>query len=148
MIYPIAKTAPPHSVDLPESCVKDYEEARDIAHASPRGAAALLRLCIEKLCKEIGGEGQTLNENIASLVKEGLPDRVTKALDIVRVTGNEAVHPGTMTGDDHTDQVNSLFDLVNIIVEQMISKPKHLDDLFKKLPANARNAITKRDGNK
>src|SRR5690606_19122630 len=54
MIYPRKITAPPPHPDLPPSCLHDFEEARAIAAASPRGAAALLRLCIQKLCAALG----------------------------------------------------------------------------------------------
>ena len=59
---------------------RDYEEASAILDASPRGAAALLRLAIEKLCKELGENGRDLNADIASLVRKGLDPRVQKAL--------------------------------------------------------------------
>lgn len=148
MIFPTTKTSPPHSIDLPEPCIKDYEEARSIAQASPRGAAALLRLCIQKLCKELGKSGKNINQDIAALVKDGLSVQVQQALDVVRVIGNEAVHPGVMTEEEHEAQVYSLFNLVNIIVEQMISQPKELNALFENLPVSARQAIAKRDASK
>jgi hypothetical protein len=42
------------SNDLPIDIRQDFEEARLIATESPRGAAALLRLAIQKLCRELG----------------------------------------------------------------------------------------------
>lgn len=146
MIYPNVVAAPSRHVDLPESCWDDYEEARQIAGLSPRGAAALLRLVVQKLCKELGKAGKQINEDIASLVKDGLPVRIKEALDIVRVTGNNAVHPGTLTRDDHAAQVNSLFMLVNIVVDQMITQPKKIAAMHAALPPSALEAIKRRDG--
>jgi hypothetical protein len=38
-----------------------------------------------------------------------------------------------------------LFGLVNLICEKMITEPKHVTELFQKLPEDARKAIEKRD---
>ncbi|WP_204524174.1 DUF4145 domain-containing protein [Corticimicrobacter populi] len=148
MLSPQTTSAPMPHANLPDACSRDYSEARSIAQASPRGAAALLRLCIQKLCVELGQPGKNINSDIAALVKEGLPTRVQQALDIVRVVGNEAVHPGVMTEEDHADQVHTLFELVNIIVEQMISQPQRLENMFASLPEGSREAIAKRDSKK
>ena len=73
--------------------------------------------------------------------------RIQKALDFVRVTGNNAVHPGEMDIKDDKDLVNKMFKLVNMVVEEQITKPNELDELFKKLPERAIKAIEKRDKN-
>jgi Domain of unknown function (DUF4145) len=96
MLYPRARYDTEPADDLPEDIKRDFNEAREILDRSPRGAAALLRLCIQKLCKHLGLPGKRIDDDIATLVKGGLDSRVQKALDIVRVIGNEAVHPGTM----------------------------------------------------
>ncbi|HWS85132.1 MAG TPA: DUF4145 domain-containing protein [Ktedonobacteraceae bacterium] len=85
----------PHpSTDMPEDVAKDFNEARSVFSGSPRSSAALLRLAVQKLCKCLGQSGKKINDDIAALVKAGLTPRVQKALDIVRVIGNNAVHPG------------------------------------------------------
>lgn len=146
MVFPTEREADAPNVDMPGSLVGDFEEARGIVNQSPRGAAALLRLCVQKLCKELGEKGQNIDDDIASLVKKGLNPIVQKSLDVVRVVGNEAVHPGTIDLKDDRETALQLFKLVNLIVEQMISLPKSISAIYDSLPENKRNAIARRDG--
>ena len=145
MVYPLHSSAEPASSDLPEDIRKDVEEARLIATLSPRGAAALLRLSIQKLCAHLGQPGKNLNTDIATLVTNGLPAKVQQALDTVRVIGNDSVHPGELDIRDDADTVRSLFRLVNFIVEKMITEPAQIDSIYGSLPAAKRDAITKRN---
>jgi len=69
LIFPVSTQAPPPNVDLPTDLLVDYKEASSIVGYSPRGAAALLRLCLQKLCKIIGESGKDINQDISSLVK-------------------------------------------------------------------------------
>jgi hypothetical protein len=145
LVYPIASGAPLPNPDLPEDIRTDYEEARTIASLSPRGAAALLRLAIQKLCKHLGEPGEKINDDIKSLVKKGLSVQVQQALDVVRVTGNNAVHPGQIDMQDDPERAQVLFTVVNLIAERMISEPKRLAELFEQLPEDAKEAIARRD---
>ena len=146
LIEPAKLTSPLAHPDLPEACQSEYEEARKVLPHSPRASAALLRLCIQKLCKELGASGKDITADIAKLVKDGLDAKIQKALDIVRVTGNNAVHPGTLDLQDDPARVSKLFKVVNLIVEEMITKPKEIEDLYGGLPDRAKQAIQKRDG--
>lgn len=146
LIWPGESEAPPANPDLPLDIRNDYEEAGAIMHRSPRGAAALLRLCVQKLCIFLKEDGKNINDDIASLVKKGLDVRVQQALDIVRVVGNDAVHPGQMDLRDDRETAEELFALVNLIAEFMISQPKHVEAMYNKLPESKRKAIEKRDG--
>ncbi|MBW2006014.1 MAG: DUF4145 domain-containing protein [Deltaproteobacteria bacterium] len=148
MIFPATSSAPLPHPDLPEDIRPIYEEARDILARSPKGAAALLRLALQKLCIHLGGKGKDLNEDIGELVKKGLSVEIQKALDIVRVVGNNAVHPGVIDLDDTPEIANRLFQLINIIVERMITQPKQIEELYSELPESAKNQIDERDGNK
>jgi hypothetical protein len=135
--------------DIPADILRDYEEARSILNLSPRGSAALLRLAIQKLVKHLGEKGDNINDDIASLVKKGLNPLVQKSLDVVRVVGNEAVHPGTLDLRDNRDVASTLFRLVNLIAEQMISHPKHVNDIYQSaVPDTKKEQIERRDAKK
>ena len=144
-LYPPTGDAPPVNPDLPEEIREVYDEANSILDKSPRGAAALLRLAIQILCQELGLPGENLNADIKALVEKGLDARVQKALDTVRVVGNNAVHPGQMDLKDDIETAASLFELVNVIADEMFSKDKRIDAMYKSLPENDRKNIEKRD---
>jgi hypothetical protein len=148
MIYPTSGAAPMPIPDLPDEIKADCEEARSIVTLSPRGAAALLRLAIERLCDHLDAKGDNLNQQIADLAQRGLDPNIQKSLDIVRVIGNEAVHPGQIDLKDDQETAATLFDLVNLIAERMISYPKRVDEMYGRLPQSKRNAIEKRDNPK
>lgn len=134
------------NVDMPDSVRQLYEEAGLIYTKSPRAACALLRLAIDRLCNELGEIDRDINKNIAALVKRGLSVDVQQALDIVRVVGNKAVHPGQIAFDvDSVETAETLFTLINIIVNRLISEPKRIEAMFDKLPDSTKEAIRRRD---
>ncbi|SCL22920.1 protein of unknown function [Micromonospora rhizosphaerae] len=135
---------PPHS-DMPPTVTAIYEEARAVAQRSPRSGAGLLRLALQMLIDDLEPGAGTLDVKIGKLVGSGLDPRVQKAMDIVRVVGNNAVHPGQISLDDDPNLLPSLFRLINMVVEEMISRPKHLDQLFELLPEQAREGIERRN---
>ncbi len=132
--------------DMPETVKQLYDEAGLIYNKSPRAACALLRLAVERLCNELGETDRDINKNIGALVKKGLPQQVQKALDVVRVVGNRAVHPGVISFDvDDEGTAMMLMHLINIIVQRMISEPKEIDSLYQGLPESVKESIEKRD---
>ena len=147
IIYPATRMAPPANNDLPDNVKEVYEEAAAIAGLSTRAACALLRVAIEMFLKDLGHlkENGNINDSIGNLVKIGLDERMQRALDVVRVTGNNAVHPGKIDFDDSTD-VSSLFELANFIADALITRPKQINEMFDNLPEEAKEGIGKRDG--
>jgi hypothetical protein len=145
LIYPLASLAPEANTDMPPDVRSDFDEARNVLSISPRSAAALLRLALQKLLPHLGGDGKNIDKDIGTLVKNGLPAKIQKAMDSLRVIGNNAVHPGQMDLKDDAETANKLFMLLNYIVEQTITQPKHLEDIFDGLPQGAKDGIAKRD---
>ena len=148
LIFPSNKYAIQPNPDMSDDVKSVFEEAREIVDASPRGAAALLRLVIQKICIELGGQGKNLDDDIGFLVKNGLEGRIQKALDTVRVIGNESVHPGKIDLSDDRDTAYQMFHLVNLICDEMISRQKRINEVYNQLPKEKREAIKKRDKTK
>ena len=106
-----------------------------------------MRLAIDRLCNELGETDREINKNIGALVEKGLPKKIKQALDIVRVVGNKAVHPGTIAFDvDDIDTAKSLMRLINMIGQSMITDPNEIDKMYNQLPESAKESIDKRDG--
>lgn len=145
MIIPSDSTIQPPHPDMPEEIISEYNEARSIFGQSPRAAAALLRLAVQKLVTVLGEKGENINQDIKALVTKGLPVQVQQALDFCRVVGNNAVHPGEINLQDSPDIAQHLFNMINYIIEDRITRPKQIEDLYRLLPDGAKKAVEKRD---
>ncbi len=145
MIYPDDSGIESPNQDLNEDIKKDYLEAASIVHKSPRGSCALLRLILDKLCRELceksGNKAGKLHENISHLVNEGMPKEIEQALHIVRVIGNEAVHIGEMNLKDDKETAVKLFYLINRIATNRITDVKEHEVMFNNLPSDKLKGI-------
>src|SRR5258706_7984175 len=146
ILYPITNMAaiPLPLPDMPKDVTDDYNEARAIFGSSPRSSAALLRLALQKLCKHLGEPGKDLNKDIGALVAKGLPTQIQQALDVIRVIGNNAVHPGEIDIREDKEPVLRLFEIINFIVNQMITQPQEIAKIYNNLPEGAIKAIERR----
>lgn len=145
LLYPEPASITPEPA-MPEDVKAIYIEASSIYHRSPRAACALLRLAIERLCDDLDAKGNNLDSKISNLVKRGLSEDVQRALDFVRVIGNNAVHPGKIEYDiDNEQTANMLFKLLNIIVQRLISQPATINALYEALPDGIRASVIQRD---
>ena len=145
MILPICSEIELPNENMPEDVKKIYIEARDVFDKSPKSSCALLRLGIQKLCDNLVEGNENLNDKIGRLVRNGLSEKVQRALDIIRVIGNNAVHPGQISVEDNTEIAKALFKLMNIIVDQMITQVNEINDLYSILPSGVIEAIERRD---
>jgi hypothetical protein len=55
------------------------------------------------------------------------------------------VHPGEIEINDTPEIAHTLFEMMNFIVDDKISKPQRIQEAYQKLPEGARQAIEKRD---
>ncbi|MCB5396102.1 DUF4145 domain-containing protein [Intestinibacter bartlettii] len=147
-IYPgLLDTPEPHQ-NMPDTVKEIYNESREIFSKSPRAAAALLRLGLQILCKELGEKGKDINNDIHKLHEKGLDQRIINSLDIVRVIGNEAVHPGEIDLNDNKEIALNLFNIMNMIIEDTIAskiRNTHIEEMYRNLPQSKLNAIKYRD---
>jgi hypothetical protein len=151
LIDPRSHSIPPAHGDMQPSVKELYEEAADIFERSPRAAAALLRLSLEKLCIELG---IAKNDNLKAMLTELTTKKQLKwdtlvLLHLVRETGNSAVHStGLIFDEDNQEDMRGAIELafgdINQIVDELITKPKKMQERAKKLPENLRKEIAGR----
>jgi hypothetical protein len=148
MIHPKNIVVEQPNSDMAADIQQDYLEAANVLSDSPRSAAAILRLALQKLCKQLGEVGKDINTDIGTLVKKGLNPSIQKSLDALRITGNNAVHPGELNITEDVHRVVKLFSLLNFIAEKMLTEPKEIDCFYSGMPESAKDAVEKRDASK
>jgi Domain of unknown function (DUF4145) len=139
MIFPDMLLAPDANPDLPKEIRQVYDEAASILQKSPRASAALLRLCVETLCKHLKLPGSRLVDMIPRLRDMGLREDVIEMAHVVRLSGNNAVHPGSIDAGDNLESALSLFSLLNLIAYFTLSSSRVLQDAKEKMPVGKKN---------
>ena len=143
MILPECGRGPGPHADMPGQVKKVYEEARKVASKSAGATAALLRKAAEMLCREVlweehggGSKWPSLDKGIAKLKDAGvLSPKCVEGLTIVRLVGNDAVHEGVIDMEEDEQSLELLFDLINDIVQETISRPRERKAMSAKIEA-------------
>ena len=148
IVHPRKTSVDPPNSDLNNEIKALYQEAAIIYGDSPKGTAAILRLALQKLLVQIGKNGKDINSDIKELVASGLSVKVQQSLDLLRVIGNNAVHPGQINLDDDEGIALKLFQVLNFIANELITKPKEIESLFNDVvPDTTKEHIKQRDKN-
>ena len=133
---------PEYSSDMPDNVKELYKEAALIFELSPRSAAALIRLALEKLCEYLGVKKKNIKESIEELViKNIIPLTVAKAADNIRLIGNANVHPGIICDEILEDINPAIFTYINLIVDYAITKPKKIEEINSLFPEQKRASL-------
>lgn len=134
MIYPRKTSVPEPNEDMSEKVKEDYIEASKIVNDSPRSACALLRVALEKLMIELGYKKGNLYEKINNFVGEDKGSDLEHSLTSVRVIGNDSVHSGVLDIKDNKPIAVALFNILNYIVEDTITKKRKIDEIYDIIP--------------
>jgi Domain of unknown function (DUF4145) len=109
----------PYNVEkTPDLIQEDFEEAAAILDESPRGATALLRVCIQKLVPLLKQEGKSLNDYISSLVCKGLEVEIKQAMEVLQVLRNEPGQPTRLETQEDKEMALRFFDSLKVILER------------------------------
>jgi Domain of unknown function (DUF4145) len=146
LVWPLKSGLPDPVEGCPKQTQGVYNEARSVFPHSARASAALLRLTIQLICIEKGLPGKDLNADIGKLVQGGLPVEIQQSLDLLRVVGNHAVHPGQIVIEDNREHIEKFFGLVNLIVDNLVVQPAKVNAMFTTLvPPGQQQQIAARD---
>lgn len=144
LVYPLINhSGPQPNPDMPDPVKALYNEARSVVTLSPRSASALLRLSLEALLEGLYPNIDKLNDRIGEAARNGVPDLVIKAMDVLRSKGNDSVHKVEV--QDTAETANSLFRIVNLVVERLITEPREIAEMHAALPEGVRAQIDRRD---
>lgn len=150
LVYPhTSRIAPAPDTDMPDDAKAVYLEAASIVELSPRAAVGLLRLAAQIIVDSvIDGKG-SFNDKIGKLAgKLGSDDLITQGLDVMRVYGNDNVHPKQTTEiklTDNAEDAKILFLILNYIVSTLITPSKGIARLHDAMSDNQKASIEHRD---
>lgn len=121
-----------------------FNEARDIFDRSPKASGALLRSVLESILRKHFSEkhsDHTLGKILKDQdVKDILGEDILKLCEAIKLVGNESSHSALLIyKDEDKRDVKLLFELINLVVDEIISKPTKKQ----KLLDNVDNVIKK-----
>ena len=76
--------------------------------------------------------------DINKLKDQSIDTNLIRALDIIRISGNESVHPGTLDLNENRDDAIYLFALLNMICDQFFTQPRKMQEMYERMPESKR----------
>ncbi|MDM7991360.1 DUF4145 domain-containing protein [Arthrobacter sp. zg-Y877] len=159
LVYPSRELIEPESApheDMPADAAALFREAVAVLPFSRRAAAALCRASMERLVKALDpecAERTRLDERLIRL--EGRVSSSTmQLLNVLRHVGNTALHgerddDGTATiyvDEDDETIAETFFLAINTLVDELVTRPRRSQELYKALPSNVREAYERKAG--
>src|SRR6516225_3593744 len=113
----------PINVDKTPALVEeDFEEAAAILNKSPRGATALMRVCVQKLMPLLKLDGKNLDDSMSSLVRKGLEVEIQQAMEVLQVLGNDPGQPTSLDTQEDKEMALRFVDSLKAILERRVLK--------------------------
>jgi hypothetical protein len=110
----------PTKIDkTPELVEEDLEEAAAILNEFPRGATALMRVCIVPLLEDNGKE---LNQRVSSLVRKGLEMEIQQAMDVLQVLRSDSTQLNPLESQADWETALRFLDSLKEVLERRMSQ--------------------------
>ncbi len=123
--------------DLTNEQKQLFNEAKDIFDKSPKAAGALLRCVIERILRDKFQEKHS-QSLLGTILKEKnvqneLGHEIIQLCETCKLIGNDAAHSSLIIYEDESKQeVELLFELINAIAEELLSKPRKRQEMLDK----------------
>jgi len=135
---------------MPEDARELYDEARAVLAVSQRAGAALARATLERLLRSLDPEAGKVD--LASRIERIMPkvsSSLAQMLTVVRHVGNKSLHveddPDEATvlvlSDEQAEVSGLLFESINALVDELVTKKKVAEAIYSKLPAGVRAKV-------
>ncbi|MEZ6186143.1 MAG: DUF4145 domain-containing protein [Planctomycetota bacterium] len=150
LLWPLKLDAPEPHEDLKGAALEIFEEARRVLPHSTRATAALLRLALDHFlhdqldCKP-NSPTSTIDQKIAELKVKGVHEDVIRTADLIRLYGNDAVHPSEIKFDEDPSIADELFSAINLFVDETVGRQKRLERHRALIPEDKRKVAEERD---
>jgi hypothetical protein len=106
----------------PELVEEDLEEAAAILNKFPRGATALMRVCIQKLVPLLEDNGKELNQRVSSLVRKGLEMEIQQAMDVLQVLRSDSTQLNPLGSEADRETALRFLDSLKEVLERRMSQ--------------------------
>jgi hypothetical protein len=106
----------------PELVEEDLEEAAAILNKFPRGATALMRVCIQKLVPLLEDNGKELNQRVSSLVRKGLEMEIQQAMDVLQVLRSDSTQLNPLRSEADRETALRFLDSLKEVLERRMSR--------------------------
>jgi hypothetical protein len=109
----------PTSVDKTTELVEeDVEEAAAILNEFPRGATALMRVCIQKLVPLLQDNGKELDQRLSSLVRKGLEMEMQQSMEVLQVLRSDSTRLSPLESQADKEIALRFLDSLQTILER------------------------------
>src|SRR6516164_4962011 len=109
----------PTRVDkTPELAEEDVEEAAAILNKFPRGATALMRVCIQKLVPLLEDNGKALNQRVSSLVRKGLEMEAQQSIEVLQVLRSNPLRLSQLESEADKETALRFIDSLQAVLER------------------------------
>jgi hypothetical protein len=100
----------------------DLDEAAAILDKFPRGATALMRVCIQKLVPLLKENGKELSDDVSSLVRKGLEMEIQQAMDVLQVLRSDSTQLNPLESQADRETALRFLDSLKEVLERRMSQ--------------------------